>query len=195
IEHLGKPDYTPSVTALALLPWITELTSLNNLFKTYVDDTTQEQVDKPDVSFREARNQTNLALHELMDRITAKINLEGPDTYLPFIKEFNVTTDHYNTLMHEHYGRLHARTDIGSAKIGDIATMSYTGKPIYVIPSVSIDICDKDGDTKQVDLIFSVDFTVAYQNNIEPGTAGLTITGIGKYTGSIQTTFNIVIDK
>ncbi|MDR0371414.1 MAG: DUF6261 family protein, partial [Prevotellaceae bacterium] len=180
------------VTALGLSPWVTELTSLNDLFKTYVDDTTQEEVEKPDVSFREARNQTDLALHELTDRITAKINLQGPDTYLPFVKEFNVTTDHYNTLIHEHYGRLHVRTDIQPAKIGAIKTQSYTGKPVYVIPSVSIDIREKDDSVKHVDLVFSVDFTVAYQNNVEPGTAGLTITGIGKYTGSLQTTFNIV---
>jgi hypothetical protein len=192
LERFGSADYAASVTALGLSPWVAELTSLNNLFKTYVDDTTQEEVNKPDIPFRQARRETDEALHMLMNRLTAKINLEGPDSYAAFAKEFNVTTDHYNTLMHEHYGRLHARIDISPARIGSIEPQNYTGKPVYVIPSLSISIHEKDGSVKDVDLVFSVDFTVAYQNNVEPGTAGLTVTGIGKYAGSLQTTFNIV---
>jgi hypothetical protein len=37
LERLGSADYACSVNALGLLPWIVELTSLNDLFKTYVD--------------------------------------------------------------------------------------------------------------------------------------------------------------
>jgi hypothetical protein len=192
LERLGSADYTCSVNALGLAPWIAELTSLNDLFKTYVDDTTQEQIKKPDISSKEARKETDDALHAIIDRITAKINLEGPDAYVAFVKEFNVTTDHYNTLMHEHYGRLHTRIDIQPAKIGNVDTQYYTGKPIYVIPALNLSIKEKDGSVRNVDLVFSVDFTVSYQNNVEPGTAGITITGIGKYVGSIHTTFNIV---
>jgi hypothetical protein len=192
LERLGSADYACSVTALGLAPWIAELTTLNDLFKTYVDDTTQEQIKKPDISSKEARKETDDALRAITDRITAKINLEGPDAYVAFVKEFNVTTDHYNTLMHEHYGRLHTRIDIQPARIGNVDTQYYTGKPIYVIPSLNLAVKEKDGSVRNVDLVFSVDFTVGYQNNVEPGTAGITITGIGKYVGSIHTTFNIV---
>lgn len=37
-----------------------------------------------------------------------------------------------------------------------------------------------------------VDYTVEYKNNIEKGTATATITGIGKYSGVITKTFNII---
>jgi hypothetical protein len=50
---------------------------------------------------------------------------------------------------------------------------------------------EKDGTVKIVEPVFSTDFTVAYQNNVNPGTARLIITGIGKYVGEIDTTFNI----
>jgi hypothetical protein len=192
LERLGSADYACSVNALGLAPWLTELTALNDLFKTYVDDTTQEEIKKPDISSKTARKETDDALRAITDRITAKINLNGPDTYVAFVKEFNVTTDHYNTLMHEHYGRLHARIDIQPARIGDIGTQYYTGKPIYVIPSLNLTVKEKDGSEKNVDLVFSVDFTVGYQNNVEPGTARIIITGMGKYVGTVNSTFNIV---
>lgn len=39
------------------------------------------------------------------------------------------------------------------------------------------------------------DFTVAYQNNVNPGTATITITGIGGFTGTVTRTFVIVPAK
>lgn len=37
------------------------------------------------------------------------------------------------------------------------------------------------------------DYTVAYKNNLNPGTAEITITGKGNYTGTVVKTFNILI--
>ncbi|WP_026497602.1 leucine-rich repeat protein [Butyrivibrio sp. WCD2001] len=54
----------------------------------------------------------------------------------------------------------------------------YTGSAIT--PDVSIEGLAKD-----------VDYTVTYKNNVEPGTATATITGIGAYTGSFDLTFII----
>jgi hypothetical protein len=51
---------------------------------------------------------------------------------------------------------------------------------------------EKEGKQTVLHPVFSEDFTVAYKNNIEPGTATLLIKGIGKYAGEITTTFNIV---
>lgn len=39
------------------------------------------------------------------------------------------------------------------------------------------------------------DYTVAYKNNLNPGTAEITITGKGNYTGTVVKTFNILILK
>ena len=35
------------------------------------------------------------------------------------------------------------------------------------------------------------DYTVAYTNNVEPGTATVTVTGAGKYSGTVSATFTI----
>jgi hypothetical protein len=150
-----------------------------------------ERIEKPEISLKAARKQTDDALRAIANRVTARINLEGPDYFAAFVKEFNVTTDHYNTLVREHYGRLHVRTDITLAEIAGINPQPYTGKPIIVIPSFSLRIKDKDGTVQIVEPVFSVDFSVAYQNNVNPDTVRLIITGIGKYAGEIDTTFNI----
>ncbi len=40
-------------------------------------------------------------------------------------------------------------------------------------------------------LIEGTDYTLSYSNNVNAGTAKVTITGIGKYTGSVTTSFEI----
>jgi len=41
-------------------------------------------------------------------------------------------------------------------------------------------------------LVSGTDYTAIYSNNTSPGTATVTVTGIGDYTGSISTTFEVV---
>jgi hypothetical protein len=191
ITRLKSPAYSPAVQNLGLTAWVAELENLNTLFKSYVEDATMEQVAKPSVAARVARRETDNALRNITTRVTSLINLNGPDQYVAFVEKFNVTVNHYNTLVHEHYGRLHAKTDITAAAVATIDVQPYSGKPVYVIPTVSIVKTAKDGSTTVVELVFSEDFTVNYKNNAAPGTATLVITGIGKYTGQIVTTFNI----
>ncbi|MDR2764727.1 MAG: DUF6261 family protein [Tannerella sp.] len=195
VTRLNSSDYLPAVQNLGLVPWVAELASLNALFKTYVDDTAQEQIVKPDIHSRTARRETDTALQKITHRVTALIDLNGPEAYVPFAREFNVLVNHYNTLVHEHYGRLHARTDIAPALIVPLAPQPYTGKPVYVIPEVSLRKVAKDGTETVVELRFSEDFTVSYKNNVAPGTATLVIKGIGKYAGELVTTFNIVAEE
>ncbi|GAB2607827.1 hypothetical protein GCM10026987_02010 [Belliella aquatica] len=68
------------------------------------------------------------------------------------------------------------------AEIGEIATQSYTGSPLT--PSVTV----KDGT---VSLEEGKDFTVSYTDNINVGTATVTVTGIGNYAGTLTSTFEI----
>ena len=71
IEKLAGSDYLPAVQALNLSPWLTELARLNTLFKSYVADTEQEQVEKPGVSPKAARRETDDALRLITRRIAA----------------------------------------------------------------------------------------------------------------------------
>jgi hypothetical protein len=93
--------------------------------------------------------------------------------------------------VNEHYGRLHVRTDISPAIIDEIPPQAATGLPVYVIPVLHLRLTNSDGMEEVTVLNFSVDFTVAYKNNVLPGTATLIAQGIGKYKGEIVTTFNI----
>ncbi|MDR1524754.1 MAG: DUF6261 family protein [Tannerella sp.] len=191
ITRLYSDDYQPDVAELGLQSWVAELKEHNDRFKTYVADTTKEQLDKPGLSPKDARRRTDEALRRITARVTSLINLNGPAAYTGFVEEFNVLVNHYNTLVHEHYGRLHARTDITAADITPIPVQPFTGAPVYVIPVLTLHRVSPDGAVTTVVLVFSQDYTVAYRNNVGPGTATLIIKGIGRYAGEIVTTFNI----
>ena len=71
-----------------------------------------------------------------------------------------------------------------SAQISVIPDQAYTGKE--VTPSVTVKI---DGTT----LKENTDYTVSYSDNTNFGTATATVTGKDRFTGSVSTTFNIVL--
>ena len=73
---------------------------------------------------------------------------------------------------------------ISSATVATIPDQPYTGSE--VTPSLNV----KDGSKA---LIKGTDYTVTYADNINEGTATVTITGMGNYTGTKTATF--VIDK
>ncbi|MBO4289906.1 MAG: leucine-rich repeat protein [Lachnospiraceae bacterium] len=71
---------------------------------------------------------------------------------------------------------------IENADITGIADMTYTGEALTPSPIVKI------GGTE---LTAGTDYEVAYENNTNVGTATVTITGIGSFTGSVTRTFAI----
>ncbi len=76
-----------------------------------------------------------------------------------------------------------ATVDISEATITAIADQTYTGSEITPEPVVTL------GTTT---LVKDTDYTVAYAENTNVGTATLTITGTGAYTGTKSATFQIV---
>ncbi len=76
-----------------------------------------------------------------------------------------------------------AQASIQSAQMGNLSARRYTGDALE--PDVTVTL---DGKTLTAD----TDYTVAYADNIEPGTAKLTITGSRNYTGTAAGTFKIV---
>ncbi|MBQ6675225.1 MAG: leucine-rich repeat protein [Ruminococcus sp.] len=71
---------------------------------------------------------------------------------------------------------------IAKATVTGISNKSYTGSAIKPAPVVKL------GSTT---LKSGTDYTVAYKNNTNAGTATVTITGKGSYTGTITKTFKI----
>ena len=72
--------------------------------------------------------------------------------------------------------------DISTATISGVTYMKYTGNSITQSPTVNL-----DGKT----LANNIDYYLTYTNNVEVGTATMTIRGKGNYTGKISKTFSI----
>lgn len=63
----------------------------------------------------------------------------------------------------------------------------YTGEEIK--PEVKVWVYSSDGKSE---LVYGTDYELSYADNINPGTASVTVTGIGEYKGSITGNFTIV---
>ena len=72
--------------------------------------------------------------------------------------------------------------DISGAKISSIKAQTYTGKAIK--PAITVKLDGKN-------LAKDTDYKVSYKNNKAVGTATVTVTGKGNYTGTIKATFKI----
>ena len=71
---------------------------------------------------------------------------------------------------------------ISATAVSGTGSKVYTGSAIKPVPAVKV-----GGRT----LKNGTDFTVSYKNNTEPGTATLSVTGKGNYSGSVAKTFKI----
>ena len=78
--------------------------------------------------------------------------------------------------------RVNTKADVAEAQVSGLVNKAYTGKAITQKPVVVI-----DGTTLQE----GTDYVLSYQNNVEPGTATVTIAGKGSYNGSISRKFKI----
>jgi len=190
IELLNSSDYAQAVLSLGIQRWIDHLGELNRQFKQLVVETVEEKLKKPKTTNKSARHATDVALWRIADRVNSLANINGNPPYEEFADEYNLKIKHYNTLVSEHEGRIHSGQDVSQAIVEHIPSQQYTGNPIYVIPVVSLRTPPNPDDP--VRLVFMQDFSVFYRNNINPGTARLHITGIGRYKGEFVTTFNIL---
>ncbi len=72
---------------------------------------------------------------------------------------------------------------ISNCSVNNIPDQIYTGKAINPLPTIYFG---------SKTLIKDTDYVLSYKNNVDIGTASITITGKGKYTGSKTVTFKIV---
>lgn len=71
---------------------------------------------------------------------------------------------------------------LSGGSVSAVSEQRYTGKAIE--PYVSVRLANGDS-------VPSSGYTVSYSNNVQPGTAKITVTGKGNYTGTLTTTFTI----
>jgi len=73
-------------------------------------------------------------------------------------------------------------TSVAKAKVKGVVAAEYTGSKIEQNPTVTVG---------SATLTKGTDYEISYRNNIDAGTATMTITGKGSYCGSKQVTFKI----
>ncbi|MCD7766423.1 MAG: hypothetical protein LUH53_07920 [Lachnospiraceae bacterium] len=77
-----------------------------------------------------------------------------------------------------------AQTDLSLTTVSDIPDQTWTGSAIS--PAVTITY-----ENGTITLIQGTDYVVTYSKNTDVGTASVTITGTGSYSGTIEKTFRI----
>ena len=176
VKIVGKGIYRGEITkTFNIVDYHVDIASVSSISIDTSDQTYTGNVIEPNVVLKDG----NYTLEEYKDyRViylnnvnagTATIRVEGRGIYTgEIVKTFNIVKKHL--------------TGIASIQI-DTSNKIYTGS--FIEPSVVL----KDGNYTLVD---NIDYTVDYSNNYNPGTATITITGLGKYTGSIVKTFKIV---
>ncbi len=82
------------------------------------------------------------------------------------------------------------QADIADCTIGNFSDAKATGEPIEPTVTISDDRYASLGKQGAV-LKQDTDYTLTYKNNVEVGTATVTISGMGNYTGSVEKTFEI----
>ncbi|MCI8299953.1 MAG: hypothetical protein HFI69_06345 [Lachnospiraceae bacterium] len=76
--------------------------------------------------------------------------------------------------------------------LGEIEDQIYTGRGLTPDVDLSFHMNQSGEEEADQKLILNRDYTLSYTANITVGTAGVTVTGINNYTGSIQTKFRIL---
>jgi hypothetical protein len=154
----------------------------------------------------------NAALYLLYnERLEAMAELEGPSAtsikqtvvaaYNSFCDVMEQTLDalpsgelqllfnEMNELRRKYIHHLPKDISVGEVCVVEpVATQQHTGKAVTPIPKAYY---RGDEHRPTVELVFAKDFSVTYKNNVDVGTAELTLHGKGAYKGQFTVTFNI----
>ena len=123
------------------------------------------------------------------DDLTIKATTDGDDVLIKTNEDssIEVLKDPDND------GTFDEQVEIEILSGGDIrlteSMLSGVQEKVFTGNEIKQDIILKNGD---MILIENTDYTVTYENNINPGKATVTITGIGSYTGTITKNFMIL---
>ncbi|MBQ6663847.1 MAG: cell wall-binding repeat-containing protein [Firmicutes bacterium] len=82
------------------------------------------------------------------------------------------------------------KANLKSAAIASIPNQTYEGTARKPTPKVTLKL-----GGKTVTLVKDTDYTLSYRNNSAPGTATVTVTGKGNFTGTASKTFKITQEK
>jgi hypothetical protein len=181
-----QTTYAPQVALTGIAIWVTDLAEAESNFTQLYEQRNVELAERPHDRFLDIRHQIEAVYHSMITLINAAVIMDEEDKeYIQFIEQLNTNITYFNE--HNHH---HTRKDISVTDhcvIEPIPTQTYTGKPIVIIPNAHY----REEGKPTVELVFSVDFTITYKNNVEVGMADLILHGKGKYKGQKVVTFSI----
>jgi hypothetical protein len=175
-------EFKDEILLLGLSDWVVDLDAAEKIFTALFDQRNTELADRIKGDIPELRHMMEELYHKMNDRVMADVVTNGDAKCGEFIKQVNEQITHYNE-----QNSPSARKSIAHVVVVPIPVQTYTQEPIIVIPEVHF--VEEGKPTKK--LVFSVDFTVTYRDNINVGTAELIIHGKGGYKGQKVVVFNI----
>jgi hypothetical protein len=176
-------EYAAKAELIGLTPWIDKLSDAEEIFESLFKQRNTELAGKTDGNLREINKELIPLYRKMTGRINAALILNSTPALVEFANELNKEIDYAN----EHGDHRTTKKSIENVLVKPIEPQPATGKPIVYMPELYVEI-----DGKQVELGFSVDYTLTYRNNANVGIAEIIIHGKGKYKGKKVITFNIV---
>jgi hypothetical protein len=190
-RELMKPENAALVTALGGLDeWLVTLVQASHKMESLMMERYEEVSKRPNIHMRSIRTEVDKVFRGILDLLEALVRVNGADTNKAFIDELNAVMERYRDILAQEAGRRHPPKDLGAADhcvVEPIDTQKYTEKAIIPIPTAYW----REEGKATVELVFAKDFSVTYKNNVEVGTADLTLHGTGDYKGQKTVTFNI----
>jgi hypothetical protein len=177
-----RNNYSEDLATLALNLWVDDLALAGTAFETIFTERNVEWTDRPDAKLKDVRKEIDNVYRPMTERINAAAVMDAVGTYDEFIHLLNTEIKYF--VEHSHH---HARKDIAHVAAAEIPTQPATGKPVTPIPQLTF----TEEGKEPVELVFSVDFTLTYRDNVKPGTATIIAHGKGAYRGTKAVTFNI----
>jgi hypothetical protein len=189
-RELRKPENFMHVMDLMLVEWLDQLVQANNALEALMMARYDEAAQRPNIHMRSIRKEVDKVFRGILDLLEALIRVNGAGTNKAFIDELNVIMERYKDILAQEAGRRHPVKDLGKGDhcvIEPIDTQKYTEKAVTVIPTAYW----RENGKPTVELSLGADFSVTYKNNVEVGTADVTLHGKGNYKGQKTVTFNI----
>jgi len=168
---------------LALSGWVNELKEAEAIFTQIFLLRTAELSTRPKIKFKKIRSETEASYRQIIKLINADLTTHGESICGPFAHKLNKLIKYTNEHSHRR-----ARKGIEYVNVTTLVDQLFTGKVVMPVPQLFF----IEEGKMAIELIFSVDFTVTYRNNINRGTAVMIVHGKGAYRGTKTIPFNIV---
>jgi hypothetical protein len=183
-NELRNEEYAAKAELIGLTPWIDNLDVAETEFETLFKLRNTQFAGKLEgMNIKELNKQIFPVYRRMIGRLNTALILNSTPALVEFANELNKQIDYAN----EHGDHRTAKITIENIIVKPIEPQLETEKPITYMPELSIEI-----DEKQVELVFSEDYTLTYKNNIKPGVAEIIISGKGRFKGKKVVTFIIL---